>query len=153
MKTCTRCNVEKELFNFSLQRGRPRAICKECRKNESKEWYENNKERKRQLSQAYRHIKKDQDLKKGYGISLEDFNKKLVEQNYRCKICDVHQENLKRALCVDHCHKTGTIRGLLCDLCNRSLGLLKDNKEVLKKAIEYLEYYENNTCPKHGVEL
>jgi hypothetical protein len=142
MKVCNKCKIEKEPSAFTFQRGKLRTTCKECRKIESKQWYENNKEKKRQMSYAYRHIKKDQDLRKGYGISLEEFNTKLAEQDHSCKICGTHQQTLKRSLCVDHCHKTGTIRGLLCDLCNRSLGLLKDNKEILKKAVAYLEQYE-----------
>lgn len=148
MKVCNKCQIEKDPSAFTMQKGRLRTICKECRRIESREWYENNKEKKRQLSHAYRHIKKDQDLRKGYGISLEEFNAKLAEQNHSCKICGAHQQTLKRSLCVDHCHKTGTIRGLLCDLCNRSLGLLKDNKEILKKAVAYLEQYEQPLATK-----
>lgn len=138
-KTCTVCGETKPLSDFGLIKGKPRHNCKSCKRIESREWYENNKDKKKQYSQSYRHIKKDQDLKKSYGISLETYNQMLVEQNYKCKICSVGQESLSRALCVDHCHTTGKIRGLLCDTCNRAIGLLKDNLDVLRSAITYLE--------------
>ena len=48
-------------------------------------------------------------------------------------------EHHKMKLVVDHCHATGTVRGLLCHNCNRALGLLHDNTEVLLNAIKYLE--------------
>jgi hypothetical protein len=138
-KKCTTCNQIKPVSEFGTQRGRLRHHCKVCKNKESREWYEKNKERKKELSKNYRNIKKNQDLKKSYKITLDDYNKMLVEQNYSCKICLSHQDKFKRRLCVDHDHTTGKVRGLLCDTCNRSLGLLKDNIEVMKRAVTYLE--------------
>lgn len=139
MKHCKTCDTTKPLSDFGLLRGKPRHICKECRKQESKDWYEQNKDRKKELSQKYRHIKKDKDLQATYGIDLATYHKMLAEQNHQCKICSAHQDTLKRAMCVDHDHKTGKVRGLLCDTCNRSLGLLKDNIDTLMKAVKYLK--------------
>lgn len=139
MKHCKTCNTTKPLSDFGLLRGKPRHICKDCRKIESKQWYENNKDRKKELSKQYKHIKKDKDLQTTYGIDLETYNAMLATQGNCCKICGTHREQLKRALCVDHCHTTGTVRGLLCDTCNRSLGLLKDSVKILERAIKYLE--------------
>jgi hypothetical protein len=139
MKHCKTCNTTKPLSDFGLLRGKPRHICKECRKIESKQWYENNKDRKKELSKQYKHIKKDKDLQTAYGIDLETYNAMLATQGNCCKICGKHREQLKRALCVDHCHTTGTVRGLLCDTCNRSLGLLKDSVKILERAVKYLE--------------
>lgn len=138
-KTCSSCKETKPLTEFGLQRGRPRHHCKQCKNKESREWYEKNKDRKKELSKNYRHTKKNQDLNKKYKISLHDYNNMLAEQNHSCKICNTHQDSLKRALCVDHDHSNGKVRGLLCDTCNRSLGLLKDNIDVLKRAVNYLE--------------
>lgn len=50
--------------------------------------------------------------------------------------------NINKVLCVDHNHKTGEIRGLLCGLCNSGIGHFKDKIKLLKKAIKYLENYE-----------
>lgn len=138
-KYCKSCNTTKPISDFGLLRGKPRHICKECRKIESKEWYANNKDRKKELSRKYKHVKKDKDLQATYGIDLATYNKMLVEQGNKCKICFVHREELKRALCVDHDHDTGKVRGLLCDTCNRSLGLLKDNVNILMNAVKYLQ--------------
>ena len=72
---------------------------------------------------------------KSYGVSLEKYNKLQKEQKGLCKICG---KKPKRKLCLDHCHKTNKIRGLLCHSCNFGLGLFKDKISVLKKAIKYL---------------
>lgn len=65
------------------------------------------------------------------------------EQGHVCKICGeegfLMNRRVKSALNVDHCHKTGTIRGMLCHNCNRGLGLFQDNPELLRKAADYLE--------------
>lgn len=60
----------------------------------------------------------------------------LQEQNNSCYIC--LEAFIKRAS-VDHCHKSGKIRRLLCNNCNVALGNVKDNPEILKKMIIYLE--------------
>ena len=78
-------------------------------------------------------------LKRYYGIKIEDYNRIFDEQNGCCKICNRHQSEFKRALSVDHCHNTNTIRGLLCNSCNRGIGYLQDSVELLKSSIEYLQ--------------
>ena len=76
-----------------------------------------------------------------YGLTTEDYNKMLDQQNGVCKICkQVCITN--EVLSVDHCHTTGKIRGLLCMKCNSALGYFKDNIETLKSAIKYLENCE-----------
>lgn len=62
----------------------------------------------------------------------------LKNQNYRCSICNKHEEKFKYKLAVDHCHLTGEIRGLLCNNCNAGLGLFNDSEFSLKAAIKYL---------------
>jgi hypothetical protein len=59
-------------------------------------------------------------------------------QGGSCKICKTHESNLKRKLFVDHCHTTGSVRGLLCQSCNTMIGNAKDNILVLQAAINYL---------------
>lgn len=137
MKTCTKCQITKDLNEFGLQRGKPRSICKNCRKLESKEWYKNNKERKRELSRKYKQTKKSQDLQRTYGITMEQYLEMCQDQNNVCKICEKPQTT-ERSLCVDHCHDTGIVRGLLCDKCNRGLGLLGDTEDSIQSALTYL---------------
>lgn len=73
-----------------------------------------------------------------YGITVEQYNHLLEAQNNRCAGCNKHKDDFKVKLAVDHCHKSGKVRGLLCDLCNRALGMLKDDPETLKRLIDYL---------------
>jgi Recombination endonuclease VII len=82
-------------------------------------------------------------LKAFYGITVEDYEKILKLQGGVCAICGGVNEN-SRQLAVDHNHKTGDIRGLLCHLCNGLLGHARDRKDILKKAIRYLNINEKN---------
>lgn len=77
-------------------------------------------------------------IKKRYGISKDDYAALLVRQHNKCAICHTPETSLKRRLGVDHCHKTGKIRGLLCDKCNSMLGHANDSIEFLQRGIEYL---------------
>jgi len=78
-------------------------------------------------------------LLKKYNITLEEYDSLLLKQDHKCAICssDMAQSN-KQYLCVDHCHTTGKVRGLLCDKCNMGLGLFQDNIELLQNSITYL---------------
>jgi len=76
---------------------------------------------------------------KKYNLTEKEYNYLFSLQKGGCKICKKHQSKLKKKLSVDHCHKTGRIRGLLCSNCNLALGLFKDNEEVIKQAIIYLK--------------
>jgi len=77
---------------------------------------------------------------KQYGLTLEDYNKMLVAQDGKCAICgSTEPYGNGDNFCVDHNHKTGQTRGLLCQKCNQSLGLMKESQEYLNKAAEYLD--------------
>ena len=117
----------------------------EIREKQKKYYYENkdkNKEKDRQRFSKYREENKSviaySKIKCRYGLSKEEYNLLLENQDYKCKICGESQINLKRKLCIDHNHNTGEVRGLLCDNCNRLLGNAKDNVEILQNAINYL---------------
>lgn len=77
---------------------------------------------------------------------MDEFNKMLIEQNGKCAVC---LEELKMGVsgggCVDHDHKNGTVRGLLCRKCNSGLGQFRDNRLFLESAIKYLFKSENLT--------
>lgn len=77
---------------------------------------------------------RDQYLRREYGISLGEYLEMLRGQNGACAVCGDGGK-----LHVDHDHETGRVRGLLCGSCNRALGLLKDNVDSLKSAIDYLQ--------------
>jgi hypothetical protein len=86
----------------------------------------------------YRLTQKSSGLKKHYGITLEERDLILHSQNDRCAICRTDDPG-KKDWCVDHCHTTKRIRGVLCHFCNSVLGYAKDDTVVLKAAIAYLK--------------
>lgn len=126
-------------------------ICRECRNKKTRENYKNNKEinreknRKRQDSWRKRNPDKAlaADLKR-FNIDVETYRKILKYQNNVCAICGEGPKKWSR-LSVDH--KGTKIRGLLCDTCNRALGLLGDTLTSFKKIYKLLE-----TCAGLKVE-
>jgi hypothetical protein len=92
-----------------------------------KEYYHNNKENV-----------KDTYLQTNYGITLEDYNFLLEDQNKKCKICN-SECSTGKSLAVDHNHETGKVRGLLCKNCNIGLGMFFDNIDFLESAVLYLK--------------
>jgi hypothetical protein len=123
-KFCISCDNWK---NF----GKAKTYCKECCAEKTRNKYDLNKQR-------------EYLLKKKYGITLQKYNEILHEQNYKCYICQKHEDKLDRALAVDHCHDTLIVRGLLCGNCNRFLGQINDSIETAKKMVEYLEQFKEN---------
>ncbi len=85
-------------------------------------------------------------LKKHYGISLEDYNRMLSDQKGLCAICGCPETtSTKKRLAVDHDHKTGKIRSLLCRACNVSVGLLKESPVTALNLRNYLLKHNNET--------
>ncbi len=85
--------------------------------------------------------KRNYSLKSKYGISLQEYNELLHRQDGKCAICYTSIPGRGRKnLLVDHNHKTGQIRGLLCHNCNNGIGFLRldDGIDLLNKAIYYL---------------
>lgn len=78
-------------------------------------------------------------LKSTYNITVDSYNLMYDNQSGCCAICGTHQSELKRSLCVDHCHDTNRVRGLLCHGCNFAIGFLKDSIANLNSAIKYLK--------------
>lgn len=91
---------------------------------------------------------KDYLLQRNFGISLEDYNTLMEAQNGACAICsklngsDKHNGERTKQLSVDHDHSTGAVRGLLCNDCNRAIGQLKEDPELLRRAADYLEFHK-----------
>jgi len=65
-------------------------------------------------------------LRKTYGISGQDYDRLLAEQGNACKLCGWKRGPKHRRLAVDHDHETGKVRGLLCQVCNGSIGVLEN---------------------------
>jgi hypothetical protein len=91
--------------------------------------------------QKYYHNNRDTWFKsvvKRYGITLEEYRKLHEAQDGRCAICNIAEIELSKRMHIDHCHTTGVVRGLLCHHCNTGIGLFKENIEIMRKAMEYL---------------
>ena len=99
-------------------------------KASSRAYREANKEKRKAYNLAYT-------LKYKYNMTLEERDRMLKKQNTKCKICNIKFS--KATPCIDHCHTTNKVRGILCTLCNTGLGYFKDNTESLTNAITYLE--------------
>jgi len=133
MKQCTKCKKWKDESHFrkhSQVKCGLRPECKDCSKKVNANIYWNKGGREKRIARS---------LEK-YGLTLEQYNKMLEQQNGVCLICGQTSKRGHR-LCVDHNHKTGKIRGLLCDPCNQWVGVI-EKKGFLKQALIYLEKYE-----------
>lgn len=91
----------------------------------------------RENPDEYYRVRRNEQLKRYYGITLAEYEEELKKQGGGCAICG-KKEQLS-AMPVDHCHKTNKYRGILCHWCNKGLGQFFDNKETLQKAIDYLD--------------
>lgn len=81
-------------------------------------------------------------LKRQFNLTFKEYNDLAATQNHCCAICGINKKDLDKRLAVDHCHKTGLIRGLLCCNCNRFIGLIGDKVETAKNVVKYLSKYQ-----------
>ena len=72
-------------------------------------------------------------LKYEYGITLDKYNEMFKAQEGKCAICQRHQNELTRTLCVDHDHKTNKVRALLCVTCNTDVSVVENRLEEMTK--------------------
>lgn len=82
--------------------------------------------------------KRREHLYKKYGLTIEEYNEMFLSQSGRCSICNKESD---KTLVVDHCHKTGKVRSLLCNKCNLTLGYVSDDTQILNKMINYLNLF------------
>lgn len=130
MKICIKCGIEKpsaEFYRHATSTDGFRSDCKTCRLDYQK-------------SHGPRY-RKNVALKLAYGITIERYDYMLREQEGKCAICKTDRCITDRQLCVDHDHKTGEVRGLLCSNCNRAIGLLSDSPHNAISAAQYLLKY------------
>jgi len=128
--------------------------CRACHKNRSKSWTKthpstrtissrkyNNSDKRRKVSQKFNTTVKriNSNLKK-YGITYTEYEQIFKSQNSLCAICEKEIYLRGKLTHVDHDHKTGKVRGILCLWCNNVLGYCNDNIFILEKAISYVKY-------------
>jgi hypothetical protein len=88
--------------------------------------------------ESYRRYKRALHLKNKFAITEEQYDGMMAAQNHKCALCDRTDSPTKR-LAVDHNHTTGKVRALLCDRCNRGIGLLDEDTARLRAAADYIE--------------
>ena len=157
MKKCSKCPGEKTKLEFYSGDN----LCKECRKKESKLWAEKNPEKRKAINLTWcknnlplRRVKEAK-IRKEKTLTLRaqylqrkfwpeltwqeanhKFEKMLILQGGLCALC---RKKSRRTLHVDHDHRSGRVRGLLCNSCNRGLGYLGDDPERCLLAAQYLK--------------
>lgn len=146
VRKCPKCKNVLNIDNFTKDRSNVNGVatyCKTCTSIRHKKHRDLNPEKYKSTiikTRRYANIqeqRRDYSLRSKYGICIEDFEKMLLNQSYKCKICDFEFNNRKKIF-VDHCHKSSKVRGLLCYNCNIALGHIKDNIYTLKNMINYL---------------
>jgi hypothetical protein len=153
-RTCKVCGEIKPKNQFAPQGYQ----CRQCRTKRQRAYYaalppKTAEERKKAVETTRRWRERNLEvvreksriahIKRKFGLSAEEYDRMLQEQNGVCAICGMKCKTGFN-LAVDHNHDTGKIRGLLCKNCNTALGLLKENPENMLKAIEYLRQHSES---------
>lgn len=152
MKKCTRCGETKPLDGFHRDKSNKDGLyvyCKVCACAKTAAWKavdpQRSSESQRRSRQKNPRVYRNKILRRTFGITLEEYEAMEQAQGGLCAICnqaetEIHPKSkTTRNLAVDHDHGTGQIRGLLCNSCNRALGLFRDNPQTVRSAAEYLE--------------
>ena len=147
MKFCNTCKQNKNNSEFYLKDNSILGLMSQCKKCLL------TKQRKQKKLKPFGYQKANWKL---VGIVNPDktiftdlnYIKLLKVQEEKCAICKKHQSRLKKSLVVDHDHKTGIVRGLLCIKCNSALGFLNDSPAALRRALKYLGYSVNYPTKK-----
>lgn len=124
---CYICGVDKPLSEFHRDRNRKTGhsvYCKPCAIKKSREWWHSDPERRKDVN------------RRKFGLRSGEFAAMNAAQNGLCGCCG--ELPGQKGLQVDHCHRSGRVRALLCGPCNLGLGNFKDDPDRLRKAIEYL---------------
>lgn len=171
VKVCTMCGLEKPLSDFNNRKESNDLLtprCKKCNVIARDQWRKRNKDFVLQASREYRTRNRDRiiktakrwcqthrevlrfrHLKNTYGLTREGYESLLRQQNGVCAICN-KPETAKtnhghlRNLSVDHSHKTGKVRALLCSVCNRALGYVKEDLKILSNMRDYIIKHQDN---------
>jgi hypothetical protein len=158
-KRCPQCNKELPLSDFSIDKTRLSGLscyCRKCKAAYMRRYREENPEKIKEIEKRRYEKTKDKIIKRGkryrtknyadirngrykkkYGITYDEKLEILEKVGYKCAICQdsVTVENSQ----LDHNHETGDVRGILCINCNLMLGHSKDNADILKRAVQYLD--------------
>lgn len=127
LKTCSKCGVLKAITEFRRRKSGYQSYCKSCQNEYVREWHKADGGK----------TKRDGYLRREYGIDQAEYDERLTAQGGVCAGCLRSPEEIG-VLRVDHDHATGVVRGLLCDDCNRVLGMVRDSAATLRRLARYL---------------
>lgn len=141
-KPCTRCGKAKTLAEYPRPKNNRKCqyliwTCRECLNKRSKARHHERKHEPDYRKQLHE-VQKRRRAKK-YGLSVDDVEAMLKAQDGKCAICGEKNSGNRINLYVDHDHKTGKVRGLLCHHCNTGIGQLGDDIRLVQAAVEYLK--------------
>ena len=146
-KTCSTCNKTKGEEEFLQRKDRPsrRSYCNDCAAVKSKKWRQDNPDRASDQSRnwreanvdAYRARQRKNHIRRTYGIEEADYQALCAEQDHACAICCSPMAEVR--MVVDHDHSTGEVRGILCVTCNTGIGMLRDDYQLVQRALDYLK--------------
>ncbi len=150
-KKCYKCKKYKTKFQKNkLLKDGLKSYCSDCENKRGKEFRIKNKQKLSKKAKEKYEKHKDlfvhRKLLRVFGVGLDDYKMLLKKQNNKCAICKKRNQQKKR-FNIDHDHKTGKIRGLLCMKCNVGLGAFEDNIVFLKESIKYLKKSEKEKSP------
>jgi len=144
-KVCTVCGKELPLEAFAYSRTSRakydrRGECKKCANAKARK-------RRKRNPQKWNRVRRDCHLRWCFGITQKDYDKMFARQNGKCAICK-QPETIKRKgilirLAVDHDHKTGKVRELVCGKCNKALGFLDEDENRCRLMIAYIRKHKN----------
>lgn len=145
IRNCRKCGnplVEGETYKCP-SRSFPERECKKCIRTRVFKYYYANKEKilaqRRDRRRVFPRRDSDYNRKKQWGLTREQFEQMKADQGGRCAICGTEYWGGKhKEAIIDHCHKTGKIRGLLCNRCNQAMGKFEDDPDLLEKVVVYL---------------
>lgn len=130
---CSKCRAELTEENTALSHPH---ICKACATRRVKDWATHNRA-------AFDGARWKSHLKRHFGITPEEYGAIWKAQGECCAICRQRSGDSRGSRPhVDHCHETGKVRGILCNLCNSGLGQFRDDIALMQRAIEYLQLHK-----------
>lgn len=137
-RICTRCGTFKPWEEFHARQhgknGRA-SICAECGRVARRQYRADNLERVRATDRAYEQ-RIGRHTKRRYGLGREEWEAQVAAQGGLCAVCG---RKPRRRLVGDHCHLTGTFRGIVCDQCNIAMGQTGDDPEILRALADWIE--------------
>jgi hypothetical protein len=146
VKQCPWCERRLDDLHWTYDRSR----CDDCERERARDWHRNNRERSRATAKAWKALNPDKtdackhrSNMRMYGLTPALYDDMLLVQKFSCGLCGKHQTEEKKRLAVDHDHDTGKVRMLLCANCNKGIGNLQEDPDLLRRAADYLECFND----------